>query len=65
MQEAAERATKIIQEREAALVQSFKDKGINVTEVDKASFEQAVLENKPVDSLGYEQADWEAIRAIQ
>ena len=39
MQEAAERATKIIQEREAALVQTFKDKGINVTEVDKASFE--------------------------
>ena len=65
MQEAAERATKIIQEREAALVQTFKDKGLNVTEVDKASFEQAVLENKPVDSLGYEQADWEAIRAIQ
>jgi hypothetical protein len=24
-----------------------------------------VLENKPVDSLGYEQADWEAIKAIQ
>jgi tripartite ATP-independent transporter DctP family solute receptor len=65
MQEAAERATKIIQEREAALVATFKEKGINVTEVDKASFETAVLENKPVDSLGYEQADWEAIKAIQ
>ena len=39
MQEAAARATKIIQEREAALVQTFKDKGINVTEVDKATFE--------------------------
>ena len=65
MQEAAARATKIIQEREAALVQTFKDKGINVTEVDKASFEEAVLENKPVESLGYNQADWEAIRAIQ
>jgi hypothetical protein len=24
-----------------------------------------VLENKPVDSLGYEVADWEAIKAIQ
>jgi len=65
MQEAAERATKIIQEREAALVDTFKERGINVTEVDKASFEQAVLENAPVDSLGYNQADWEAIRAIQ
>jgi tripartite ATP-independent transporter DctP family solute receptor len=65
MQEAAERATKIIQEREAALVETFKERGINVTEVDKASFETAVLENKPVDTLGYEQADWEAIKAIQ
>ena len=65
MQEAAARATKIIKEREAALVQTFKDKGINVTEVDKATFEEAVLKNKPVDSIGYNQADWEAIRAIQ
>lgn len=65
MREAAERATKIVQEREAALVQTFKDKGINVTEVDKASFEKAVLENTPVESLGYSKADWEAIRAIQ
>ena len=59
------RATNIIKEREAALVQTFKDKGINVTEVDKATFEAAVIENKPVESLGYNQADWEAIQAIQ
>ena len=65
MQEASVRATNIIKEREAALVQTFKDKGINVTEVDKATFEAAVLENKPVESLGYNQADWEEIRAIQ
>jgi tripartite ATP-independent transporter DctP family solute receptor len=65
MQEAAQRATAMIQEREAALVEEFKAKGINVTEVDKASFENAVLEQKSVDSLGYEQADWEAIKAIQ
>lgn len=65
MQEAAARATKIIQEREAGLVQTFRDQGINVTEVDKATFETAVLENKPVESLGYRQADWEAIKAIQ
>ena len=65
MQEAAERATEDRQEREAALVQTFKDKGVNVTEVDKATFEDAVLENKPVTSLGFDQADWEAIQAIQ
>ena len=65
MGEAAARATKIIEEREAALVETFKEQGLNVTEVDKATFENAVLEKKPVDSLGYEQADWEAIKAIQ
>ena len=65
MQEAAVRASNIVKEREAALVQTFKDKGINVTEVDKVSFEKAVLEKKPVESLGYDQADWEAIKAIQ
>jgi tripartite ATP-independent transporter DctP family solute receptor len=65
MQEAAERATNIVKEREIALVETFKEKGINVTEVDKESFEKAVLEKKPVESLGYEQADWEAIKAIQ
>jgi tripartite ATP-independent transporter DctP family solute receptor len=65
MQEAAERATNIVKERETALVETFKEKGINVTEVDKESFEKAVLEKKPVESLGYEQADWEAIKAIQ
>ena len=43
----------------------IKAKGINVTEVDKASFENAVLEKKPVESLGYRQADWDAIKAIQ
>jgi hypothetical protein len=33
--------------------------------VDKASFEEAVLKNKPVESLGYNQADWDAIKALQ
>jgi tripartite ATP-independent transporter DctP family solute receptor len=65
MQEAAERATQKIVAREAELVEEFKAKGINVTEVDKATFEAAVLENKPVESLGYRQADWEVIKAIQ
>ncbi len=65
MAEAAERATATIVEHEAALVQTFKDQGLNVTEVDKATFEDAVLENKSVESLGFDKADWEAIKAIQ
>jgi TRAP-type C4-dicarboxylate transport system substrate-binding protein len=65
MQEAAARATEKIEAREAELVAFFKDKGINVTEVDKATFENAVLEKKSVESMGFDKADWEAIRAIQ
>jgi tripartite ATP-independent transporter DctP family solute receptor len=65
MQESAERATQKIVAREAELVDEFKAKGINVTEVDKATFEAAVLEQKPVDTLGYRVEDWEAIKAIQ
>jgi tripartite ATP-independent transporter DctP family solute receptor len=64
-QEAAARTAKIIVERETALVQSFKDRGINVTEVDKADFEKNVTEKSKLEDLGYVQADWEAIRAIQ
>jgi tripartite ATP-independent transporter DctP family solute receptor len=65
MQEAAQRATAKIEAREAELVAFFKEKGINVTEVDKATFEEAVLTNKPVEDMGFDKADWEAIRAIQ
>ncbi len=65
MLEAAERATKIVQEREAKLVQTFKDKGLNVVEVDKADFEKNVKEKAPLETYGYRQADYDAIRAVQ
>ncbi|WAJ27432.1 sialic acid TRAP transporter substrate-binding protein SiaP [Antarcticirhabdus aurantiaca] len=65
MQEAATRATKIVQEREAALVDTFRKQGIDVSEVDKPSFEKAVQENAPLDKYGYRQEDYDAIRAIQ
>ncbi len=64
MLEAAERATKIVQQREANLVQTFKDKGLNVVEVDKADFEKNVLEKAPLETYGYRQADYDAIRAV-
>src|SRR5690606_4585862 len=44
MREAAERATKIIVEREAELVEGFKEKGLTVSEVDLADFKAAVAE---------------------
>ncbi|MEK1886723.1 MAG: sialic acid TRAP transporter substrate-binding protein SiaP [Phyllobacterium sp.] len=65
MQEAAERTTKTIEEKEKALVTTFKEKGINVTEVDKADFEKAVMEKVKFEDFGYEKSDWEAIRAIK
>jgi len=64
-QEAAARTAKIIVERETKLIQGFKDRGINVTEVDKADFEKNVQEKAKLEDLGYVQADYDAIRAIQ
>lgn len=65
MQEAAARATAIIVEREQELVQTFKDQGLSVTEVDRNDFETNVMEKVTFEEFGYNKADWEAIRAIQ
>ncbi|WP_292400082.1 sialic acid TRAP transporter substrate-binding protein SiaP [Mesorhizobium sp.] len=65
MQEAAARATAKIVAREKELVQVFKDRGITVTEVDRADFEKNVLEKVTFEEFGYNKADWEAIRAIK
>jgi tripartite ATP-independent transporter DctP family solute receptor len=65
MQQAAERATKIIVEREQKLVAAFKDKGIEVTEVDKSDFERTVNEKVKLEDFSYVKEDWDAIRAIK
>lgn len=65
LQEAAARATQKIVAREKELVQEFKDKGLSVTEVDRADFEKTVMEKVTFEEFGYDKADWEAIRAIQ
>lgn len=64
-QEAAARTAKIIVGRENALVQTFKDRGLNVTEVDKADFEKTVVEKVPLEDFGYVKADYDEIRAIK
>ena len=64
-QEAAARATEKIVAREKDLVQVFKEKGLGVTEVDRADFEKTVLEKVTFEEFGYDKTDWEAIRAIQ
>lgn len=65
MQEAAEKTTKSIAAKEQELVASFKERGLSVTDVDKADFEKTVLEKVKFEDFGYEKSDWEAIRAIK
>ncbi|MGH7005381.1 MAG: sialic acid TRAP transporter substrate-binding protein SiaP, partial [Alphaproteobacteria bacterium] len=65
MQEAAEKTTKKIAAQEKELVAGFKERGLSVTEVDKADFEKTVLEKVKFEDFGYEKSDWEAIRAIK
>jgi tripartite ATP-independent transporter DctP family solute receptor len=65
MQEAAARATKVIVDREKALVDTFKERGLTVTEVDRADFEKNVMEKVTFEEFGYRKEDWEAIRAIK
>ncbi len=64
-QEAAARATKQIQQREAELVQFFKDKGLEVTEVNKQEFIDAVHGSVPFEQFGYRKADWDRIQAVK
>lgn len=64
-QEAAERATKKIQADEVKLVQVFKDRGLTVTEIDKADFLANVQKNTTFEQFGYRKADWEKIQAIK
>ena len=64
-QEAAARATKQIQQREVDLIQFFKDKGLEVTEVNKEEFVDAVHKSVPFEQFGYRKADWERIQAVK
>ncbi len=64
-QEAAARATKKIQENEQKLVQTFKDKGISVTEIDKQEFKDAVKKGVTFEQFGYNPADYDRIQAVK
>lgn len=63
--EAAARATAKIKEREGALADVFRSKGLQVVSVDRESFRQAVLKNVPLDSMGFSRADYDAIQAAK
>jgi len=65
MQEAAARATAKIKKREAELIDTFKKKGLQVVEVNRKSFQDAVLKNKPVESMGLTRADYDRVQAAK
>jgi len=64
-QEAAVKATEQVSAREKQLVDEFRKKGLNVTEVDTAAYRKIVLEKVPFKQYGYEQSDWERIQAVK
>jgi tripartite ATP-independent transporter DctP family solute receptor len=65
MQEAAEKTGREIIASETRLVDEFKKKGINIINVDKSAFREAVLKGtKPTDQ-GYRQADYDRIVNIK
>jgi tripartite ATP-independent transporter DctP family solute receptor len=63
--EAAAKATEDIKKREAELVDVFKSKGINIVQVDRKSFQDAVLKNVTPESLGFTKADYDRIQAAK
>ena len=63
--QAAASATADIKKREAELVDEFKKKGLQIVNVDRKSFVDAVLKNVPVESLGYVKADYDRVVAIK
>lgn len=63
--EAAARATAEIKKREGELVEEFRKKGLQVVNVDRKSFQDAVLKNSPLESMGFTRADFDKIQAAR
>jgi len=64
-QQAAVRASAQVKKREAELVDEFKKKGLQVVQVDRKSFQDAVLKNKPLTGMGFTQSDFDKIQAAR
>ena len=63
--EAAARATDQIKKREAELVDEFKKKGLQVVQVNRKSFVDAVLKASTPESMGFQRSDYDKIVAIK
>jgi TRAP-type C4-dicarboxylate transport system substrate-binding protein len=64
-QQAAVRTTAAIKKREAELVDEFRKKGLQIVQVDRQSFVDAVLKNRPLESLRFTRADYDRIQAAK
>ena len=64
-QEAAVRATAQIKKREGELVAEFRAKGLGIHNVNRQSFVDAVLKNRPLESLGFTRRDYDRIVAVK
>ena len=64
-QEAALRASNDIKKRDGELVDFFRKEGLTIHEVDRSSFQQAVLKNSPLESMGFTKADYDRIQAVK
>ncbi len=63
--EAAARASADIKKREGELVDEFKKKGLQIVNVDRKSFQDAVLKSSPLESMGFTRADYDKIQAAK
>ncbi len=63
--EAAARSTADIKKRESELVDEFKKKGLNIVNVDRKSFVDAVLKSSPVESMGFDRKDYDRITSLK
>ena len=63
--EAAARASAQIKQRESELVAEFKTKGIQVHNVNRQSFVDAVLKAKSVEAMGFDKKDYDRIVGIR
>lgn len=63
-QEAAAKASQEVIAREKELVAIFRQKGLNVVEVDTNAYRDIVLKKVPFEQYGYQKADWDAIQAL-
>jgi TRAP-type C4-dicarboxylate transport system substrate-binding protein len=63
--EAAVRATAQIKKREAELADEFRKKGLQIVQVNKQSFIDAVLKSATPESMGFTKADYDKIVSIK